>query len=205
MDINNFGIFNSNTWGNVSEWIIITVTIITIILLVKTFREQRRTNEIQASKNDLDLVLSLFERLQADLDGYMLVENDKNHYGTRALFKYAKGLDRYRTNEDAFAFFKLQLETDNIFYLIKSINVIDNLIHTSKIEAQKQVLLNNKLNLFFKVKLEFPLSLVVEKFLYIDDSLSIELRNFYNKHAEQKITIDTISAVKKYLQENYNE
>ena len=205
MDVNNFGILNSATWGNVGDWVMIIVTIITIILLIKTFKEQRRTNEIQASKNDLDLVLSLFERLQLDLDSYLIVENNKDYFGTKALFKYTRGLERYRTSEDAFAFFKPQLETDNIFYLIKSIDIIDNLIHTSKIEAQKQVLLNNKLNLFFKVKLEFPLSLVVEKFLNVDDSLSIELRNFYNKYAKQKITKDNISAVKKYLQENYNE
>lgn len=187
MDINNFGVFNSATWGSVGDWIMVLVTIVTIFLLIKTFKEQKKTNEIQISKNDLDLVLNLFERLQVDLDSYLLVEDSKDYFGTKALYKYTKAFERFSDSEDAFNFFKHQLETDNLFYIIKSVDIIDNVISTSKIETKKQALLKSKLNLFFKVKLDFPLSLVVEKFLYIDDNLSTELRDFYNRYAEKKI------------------
>ncbi|WP_157280224.1 hypothetical protein [Pedobacter borealis] len=47
MNINNFGPFNSDTWGNVSDWTMVVVTFFTFIYLVRTFSAQRRSITIQ--------------------------------------------------------------------------------------------------------------------------------------------------------------
>ncbi|MGM1429570.1 hypothetical protein ACS126_09945 [Sphingobacterium lactis] len=43
--------FNSNVWGTASDWIMIVVTIFTAIFLVRTFNEQKRSNDIQNEKH----------------------------------------------------------------------------------------------------------------------------------------------------------
>ncbi len=43
--------FNSNVWGTASDWIMIFVTVITAILLVRTFEEQKRANNIAYSQH----------------------------------------------------------------------------------------------------------------------------------------------------------
>ena len=43
--------FNSNVWGTASDWIMIVVTFFTAILLVRTFEEQKRSNDIQNEKH----------------------------------------------------------------------------------------------------------------------------------------------------------
>ncbi|MBU7569984.1 MAG: hypothetical protein KAF41_04970 [Flavobacterium sp.] len=47
MDINNFGPFNSDVWGTVSDWTMVIMTGLTAYFLIKTFREQKRATDIE--------------------------------------------------------------------------------------------------------------------------------------------------------------
>jgi len=47
MDINNFGPFDSDVWGTVSDWIILLVTIITGLLIWFTLKSQMEVQKIQ--------------------------------------------------------------------------------------------------------------------------------------------------------------
>ena len=47
MDINNFGPFASDVWGNVSDWFIFIVTFFTLIYIVLTFRAQYKSIALQ--------------------------------------------------------------------------------------------------------------------------------------------------------------
>ncbi|RNL52560.1 hypothetical protein [Pedobacter jejuensis] len=198
MDINNFGRFNSDTWGNVGEWVMIVVTIITIVFLYITFREQRITNRTQVKKNDLDFILHLFDKLQSDFEGYLLVEDKKDFFGTTALYKYTKGIANTKNKHDAFHFYKNQLETDNIIYLTYSIDIIADLIKDASFDEQFKMLLTKKLKLFFKLKLEFPLGLLVKSFLLLEEDLAIEIRNFYNKYTDTPITKENLIPTENY-------
>lgn len=50
MDINNFGPFQSDVWGTVSDWVVIIVTLGTGIFLVLAFNEQRKTNQLTSKQ-----------------------------------------------------------------------------------------------------------------------------------------------------------
>lgn len=38
--------FNPEIWGTVSDWVMIGVTVVTAVLLLETFRAQRKSNEL---------------------------------------------------------------------------------------------------------------------------------------------------------------
>ncbi|MEJ2905077.1 hypothetical protein WAE58_21710 [Pedobacter panaciterrae] len=48
MDINNFGQFNAEVWGNVSDWAMIAVTLLTAVFLWFTLRSQTKVQDLQA-------------------------------------------------------------------------------------------------------------------------------------------------------------
>ncbi|MGM9478932.1 hypothetical protein ACS5PU_21090 [Pedobacter sp. GSP4] len=50
MDINNFGVFNSNTWGTVSDWAMVIVTMLTAFYLIRTFNAQYEIKKIELWK-----------------------------------------------------------------------------------------------------------------------------------------------------------
>ncbi|WP_153846287.1 hypothetical protein [Sphingobacterium paramultivorum] len=43
--------FDSNVWGTASDWCMVIVTLFTALYLVKTFREQKRANDISYSQH----------------------------------------------------------------------------------------------------------------------------------------------------------
>lgn len=47
MDINNFGPFNSEVWGNVSDYVMVIVTAVTGLLIFFTFRSQQELQRLQ--------------------------------------------------------------------------------------------------------------------------------------------------------------
>jgi len=47
MDINNFGPFRFEVWGNVSDWAMVIVTAITGILILLTFRSQQKLQKLE--------------------------------------------------------------------------------------------------------------------------------------------------------------
>jgi len=46
MDINNFGPFNADTWGTVSDWFVALVTLVTAYYLYKTLKSQLKVQEL---------------------------------------------------------------------------------------------------------------------------------------------------------------
>lgn len=74
--------FDSNVWGTASDWAMVTVTFFTAMYLVRTFREQKKSNDIQIEKH-LDSILPKFsiEQISFDFDddywlNIKLVKND---------------------------------------------------------------------------------------------------------------------------------
>ncbi|GEM_PF-2814130 len=49
MDINNFGIFHSEVWGTVSDWVMVVVTTLTAIFLYFSLKSQRQVQKMQQS------------------------------------------------------------------------------------------------------------------------------------------------------------
>nr|WP_276903217.1 hypothetical protein [Pedobacter kyonggii] len=54
MDINNFGIFNSGTWGTVSDWFMVLVTAITARYIYKTLKSQTEVQKIQEQATNIE-------------------------------------------------------------------------------------------------------------------------------------------------------
>lgn len=54
MDINNFGPFNAEVWGTVSDWSIAFITIITALLLYSTFKSQINVQKNQQRITDIE-------------------------------------------------------------------------------------------------------------------------------------------------------
>ena len=74
--------FDAGVWGTASDWMMVMVTFFTAMYLVWTFREQKKSNDIQIKKH-LDSILPKFSieqfSLGSDDDYYLnirLVKND---------------------------------------------------------------------------------------------------------------------------------
>jgi hypothetical protein len=53
MNINDFGPFSANVWGTVSDWIMVSVTTLTALFLIKTFKSQKKVQLMQQSITDI--------------------------------------------------------------------------------------------------------------------------------------------------------
>lgn len=51
--------FDASVWGTASDWVMICVTIVTAVFLIKSFKEQRKSNEI-AYKTFLSTIIPVF-------------------------------------------------------------------------------------------------------------------------------------------------
>jgi hypothetical protein len=54
MDINNFGPFNADTWGSVSDWTMVIVTALTAWYLYKTLTSQTIVQGLQQKLTDIE-------------------------------------------------------------------------------------------------------------------------------------------------------
>lgn len=54
MDINNFGPFDSDVWGTVSDWFVAIVTAVSIYFLRRTLNSQNETQKLQSSVTNLE-------------------------------------------------------------------------------------------------------------------------------------------------------
>jgi len=61
MDINNFGPFNADTWGSVSDWLITGFTLGSIIFLWRTLTSQKKVQQLQQSLSKIDTLRYLKE------------------------------------------------------------------------------------------------------------------------------------------------
>ncbi len=54
MNINYFGPFDASVWGTVSDWVMVSVTILTAIFLIRTFKSQKKVQIMQQSITDIE-------------------------------------------------------------------------------------------------------------------------------------------------------
>lgn len=55
MDVNDFGPFQADVWGNVGDWVMIIVTIVTAYYLYQTLNSQNETMYLQKRITDIEL------------------------------------------------------------------------------------------------------------------------------------------------------
>jgi len=54
MNINNFGPFEAETWGTVSDWVMVVVTAATLYLIYKTLKSQTMVQRLQAQATTIE-------------------------------------------------------------------------------------------------------------------------------------------------------
>lgn len=54
MNVNNWGPFNAEVWGTVSDWAMVAVTALTAYFLVKTFSSQQKVQMLQQTMTDIE-------------------------------------------------------------------------------------------------------------------------------------------------------
>jgi hypothetical protein len=54
MTVNNFGPFNAEVWGTVSDWVIVILTFLTAVYLIRTFQGQKELFILQNNTNQLE-------------------------------------------------------------------------------------------------------------------------------------------------------
>lgn len=68
MDINNFGPFQSEIWGTFSDWTLVLVTFGTLRYLVKTFKAQSASLDIQQKTLESQLLVQQSQQQSTDIE-----------------------------------------------------------------------------------------------------------------------------------------
>lgn len=162
---------------------------VTIFFVWQTFKAQKKTNDEQYAKNEQDLILLLIQQMMVDFDNITItIKPEKNgeviyiqeKKSTGAVIKFCREVAFQKHN--AYGYFRDQGTGDDILYLIKSFEIISNRIADSTLETNAKTILNQKMQVFFNLKLEPSLKMLVDKFINENDVYAVSIRNFYNKY-----------------------
>ncbi|SFE43305.1 hypothetical protein SAMN04488131_10214 [Flavobacterium xueshanense] len=136
------------------------IGIISSILLYLALTKQTESNIDQKLKNESDLILSLFNQLDLELNSlYFKFKNnsvDVKFNGLEALDEFAKrfgiawNMDHFK---EKFSSFKAFYPSGQIIYLIDTINLIDERISSSTLSPEMKNLFKQKLISFYDSKL----------------------------------------------------
>jgi hypothetical protein len=136
------------------------IGIISSILLYLALTKQIEANIDQKLKNESDLILSLFNQLDLELNSlyFKFKENnvDVKFNGLEALDEFAKrfglswNMNHFR---EKFSSFKSFYPSGQIIYLIDTINLIDERINSSTLSPDIKNLFKQKLISFYDSKL----------------------------------------------------
>lgn len=80
MNVNDFGPFDPNIWGHVSEWLMVIVTSLTAFYLYKTLKSQLEVQQIQ---NEL-----------------LKLESLKLKESVKPLLKYSGSTDKFKSTDE---------------------------------------------------------------------------------------------------------
>ncbi len=136
------------------------IGIISSILLYLALTKQTESNIDQKLKNESDLILSLFNQLDLELNSlYFKFKNNNvevKFNGLEALdefavrFGIAWNMDHFK---EKFSSFKAFYPSGQIIYLIDTINLIDERINSSTLSPEMKNLFKQKLISFYDSKL----------------------------------------------------
>ncbi len=77
-DVNNFGPFNSDVWGSVSDWLMLGATVLTAIYLIRTFKSQEDVQRQQQTITNIEINrhrLEILPRFEVDLKNFSDADN----------------------------------------------------------------------------------------------------------------------------------
>lgn len=80
LSINNFGPFEADVWGTVSEWVMVVVTLGTGIAIILTFLEQRKVTESQLKLQEIET-----DRYRKEIRPRFELKNERKPYTFAAL------------------------------------------------------------------------------------------------------------------------
>lgn len=111
MDVNNFGIFNADVWGTVSDWVVVFGTILTIIYLIMTFEKQKSLYNIEKeryrnSKKPIFNVEIVDAPYKKDSDFFLKLINTQNvarqvEFQSVEYYEHYSFQDQYFSHESA--------------------------------------------------------------------------------------------------------
>ena len=183
-------VFNLSNSGNIGSAIGgITAPIIgiaTIIFLYVTLNRQIDNNSQQQLKNESDIVFLLLNQLDIEYNNFYLnvakAGVKEKLLGFEALTYHCDSFVKFHNLQYSF---KTYHPTVQIIYIIRSFSLIEKRISISNLSTEMKTLFDEKLKLFYEIKLQDPLeklSTVFNTTPLLTDEATKEIEIFVSNH-----------------------
>lgn len=168
---------------------------ITIYFIWQTYSAQAKNNQEQQGKNEQDLVLVLIDQMTNEYNNLSILSTTKMngkevssrvHEAGGAFIKFSRTIAAQEADK-SYEYFRNQMVGDSILYIINSFEIITDRIAQSSIDKENKSVLMRKMQLFFDLKIDAPLKILVEKFINETDKYALDMHRFYNKYAKTKV------------------
>lgn len=149
------GNHNANIATTISGITTPILSAITIYFLYVAFTKQKESNEMQVCKNNADLIFSLLEQVNNDYQLFSVKSEDhaQTYNGNVAMIKIANKVVPQRSIDG----FLSTAYSDDLLYILTSLELINKQIKDSKLEKPIRDLLKTKYEKFVFTKLYFCL------------------------------------------------
>lgn len=168
---------------------------ITIYFIWQTYSAQAKNNKEQQGKNEQDLVLVLIDQMTNEYNNLSIIVNKKVngkevdsrvHEAGGAFIRFSQAVAALESGK-SYEYFRNQMLGDSILYIMSSFEIITYRIAQSSIDKENKAVLMKKMQLFFDLKIDAPLRILVGKFINETDKYALDMHRFYNKYAETKV------------------
>lgn len=155
------------------------VSMFSAYLIYEALMAQQEGNKVQRLKGDTDIIFLLFNQLDKEYDSLHFKNHSGNDfYGYYALAEYCILIKKVEDKEIAFKTFRGALPTNQLLYIIRSFTMIRNHIFQSSFTNDVEIMLQKKLEIYYRSKFKFPIKHIVEAFHDREDDYIFEIKEF---------------------------
>jgi len=155
------------------------VSLYSAYLLYEALTAQQLSIREQRHKSDSDIIVLLLNQLQEDYERFLVItrrntptkeEVVTQEVGYKALIRFANMYsvgDPKTTFED----FLMDSRSDDLLILMRSLALLEEHMKLSNFEPKLEKLFKFRFELFYKTKMEYPMSVLANKFKTVDEPI----------------------------------